>query len=124
MKIVFVSPDTRHPESDYYNNSDNDTIDEVAARLEDKYALIQQFIQDNTSAIMDIVIKNKLDYVVHKISKSESDKNISESIIDMYREWIYDNSTPYESKRALKIGGITFVDTGAYIDTMKIEIEE
>ena len=124
IKLSFKSLSEGHPASNYYKNEHGRiTTQELSEILESKYDLIQTFIEIHKKDLNSILAKYLFYSGMHPDMKEKSYLDMETKIKFLFREYLLNEEHGYKSKRAMERGDTTFIDTGAYLEALHIEIE-
>lgn len=124
IQLSFKSLNEGHPASSYYKNKHGRiTTQELSEILEGKYDLIQTFIEIHKKDLNSILAKYLFYSELHPEMKEKSYLDMETKIKFLFREYLLNEEHEYTSVRAMERGDTTFIDTGAYLEALHIEIE-
>jgi hypothetical protein len=115
-KIDFIEPGIQHP------NSENETIFDVAEKLEQRYSLLQIFIALHKKDLEQIIISEMALAIKHDKSNDEMDGSINDRITPIWRAYILNEEHGIITMASEQRGSASFVDTGSYFTGLSIGV--
>lgn len=118
-KITFREPQRQHPK-----NIDNPkTVSEVAKKLEKDYEPLHIFYRKYKDKIKSVIIEE-----VKRAWNAGRDQEIVNNIIAerikaLWRQFILRDETGVKTRAAQKAGRQSFLDTGTYYKSMKVQVK-
>lgn len=120
IEIVFLEPEKKHP------NSQDETIYQVAKKLEQDYGLCEKFVKyiENKLYSRAIKIAERQLKDFGKTNKKIIFNQLSDYLKIEWRKFITQEKHYIITKASLDRGGKSFIDTKSYYRNMEIAIKE
>lgn len=120
--LSFLEKDAPHnTASNYYDNTDDKTVYEVAVELEEKYQVVSKFTKKYINDIMHFIAKEKTYAILHPEEANKSDLVIANHIKGLWLDYMEKGEHGVISKRAIETGTVGLIDTGEYYQSMEID---